>query len=190
MATPFDAPIPGQSLTAEPGNAPWEKPSKFDEPKDAAKYYIESTADPDIMDDISVLFENGITLKAFVKTMVQSGAMNGLHTVDVGLLVQPVLVKYFKDAMKTYGIDAKEEAMSKEEKSAARQKERINTALKLALADAQSKGKTSKNDPGVQMMEIMQQSEQGAPVEEMAAPAMEQEQPAAPQGAGLMARRA
>jgi hypothetical protein len=190
MATPFDAPIPGQSLTAEPGNAPWEKPSKFDEPKDAAKYYIESTADPDIMDDISVLFENGITLKAFVKTMVQSGAMNGLHTVDVGLLVQPVLVKYFKDAMKTYGIDAKEEAMSKEEKSAARQKERINTALKLALADAQSKGKTSKNDPGVQMMEIMQQSEQGAPVEDMAAPAMEQEQPAAPQGAGLMARRA
>jgi hypothetical protein len=74
-----------------------------------------------------------------------------LHTVDVGILVQPVLVKYFKDAMKTYGIDAKEEAMSKEEKSAARQKERINTALKLALADAMESGKTAENDTGVQM---------------------------------------
>jgi hypothetical protein len=78
MATPFDAPIPGQSLTDEPGNAPWEKPAQFDTVEDAAKYYIESTADPDIMDDLSVLFENGITLKSFVKTMVQSGAMNGI----------------------------------------------------------------------------------------------------------------
>ena len=26
---PFDAPIPGQSLTNEPGNAPWEHPPQM-----------------------------------------------------------------------------------------------------------------------------------------------------------------
>jgi hypothetical protein len=121
MATPFDAPIPGQALTDEPGNAPWEKPAQFDDPEEATMFYLNKMADPDIMDDVSVLFENGMTLKSFVETMVQMGAMNGMHTVDVGLLIKPVLVKYFKEAMRTYGIDAKEEAMSKDEKSRARQ---------------------------------------------------------------------
>ena len=35
MATPFDAPIPGQSLTDEPGNAPWEKPAQYDTVEEA-----------------------------------------------------------------------------------------------------------------------------------------------------------
>ena len=28
-SNPFDAPIPGQSLTDTPGNYPWDTPSKF-----------------------------------------------------------------------------------------------------------------------------------------------------------------
>ena len=190
MATPFDAPIPGQALTDEPGNAPWEKPAQFDDPEEATMFYLNKMADPDIMDDVSVLFENGMTLKSFVETMVQMGAMNGMHTVDVGLLIKPVLVKYFKEAMRTYGIDAKEEALTPDEKSRARSDKRIQTALKLALADAKANNKTAANDPGVQMMEALQKVEAGTATEEMAAPTMEQEQPAAPQGAGLMARGA
>mgnify|MGYP003651200724 CR=1 len=194
MASLFDAPIPGQSLTDEPGNAPWEKPAQYDKPEDAARFYIESASDPDIMDDISVLFENGMTLNVFIKTMVQTGTMNGMHTVDVGLLIVPILKSYFKAAMKTYGIEAKEAAMSKEEMSTAKQKERVNTALKLALLDASSKKKTAANDPGVQLLEALKSAEQGTPMDEaampeQAAPDMEQ-QPAAPQGAGLMARGA
>ena len=36
-------------------------------------FYLNKLADPDVMDDLSVLFENGMTLKPFVETMVQHG---------------------------------------------------------------------------------------------------------------------
>ena len=191
MASPFDAPIPGQSLTDEPGNAPWEKPAQYDTVEDTVKFYINMLADQDVMDDLAVMFDAGLTVKPFVKTMVQTGAMNGFHTVDVGLLIQPMLADFIKAAMGSYGINAKDESMSTKERATEREKQRTMTAIKLAMADSKSKGKTSENDAGVRMMEAMQTAEQGVPTEETAAPeatAMEQEQPAAPQGAGLMAR--
>tara|TARA_B110000503_G_scaffold36261_1_gene59251 strand:+ start:136 stop:717 length:582 start_codon:yes stop_codon:yes gene_type:complete len=191
MATPFDAPIPGQSLTDEPGNAPWEKPAEINTVEDTIVHYIKLLADQDVMDDLAVIFDAGMTLKPFVKTMVQTGTMQGIHTVDVGLLVQPTLIAFLKGAMETYGITVKEESLNKSEKSAIREKQRTMTAIKLAMAEAKTKGKTSENDAGVRMMEEMQSVEQGAPTEEAVVveePAMKQEQPAAPQGAGLMAR--
>ena len=35
---PFDAPIPGQSLTDRPGNAAWEHPPQFTGPNEALEY--------------------------------------------------------------------------------------------------------------------------------------------------------
>ena len=77
MASPFDAPIPGQSLTDEPGNAPWEKPAEISSVEDTVKYYINKLADQDVMDDLAVMFDAGLTVKPFVKTMVQAGVYAG-----------------------------------------------------------------------------------------------------------------
>jgi hypothetical protein len=190
MASPFDAPIPGQSLTDEPGNAPWEKPAQYDTVEDVAKYYIERLADPDVMDDLSVLFGSGLTVKPFVSSLVASGVMQGIHTVDAGMLVSPVISKFVSVAMDTYGIKVKDESMSKADKSTDREKKRVQLALKLALADAMDSGKTAENDTGVALMQQMQDTQatpEDLPVVEEQAP-METQQPAAPKGAGLMAR--
>ena len=37
---PFDAPIPGQSLTDEPGNYPWEHPPQYTNPEEARRIAI------------------------------------------------------------------------------------------------------------------------------------------------------
>ena len=190
MASPFDAPIPGQSLTDEPGNAPWEKPAQYDTVEDVAKYYIERLADPDVMDDLAVLFGSGLTVKPFVSSLVASGVMQGIHTVDAGMLVSPVISKFVSVAMDTYGIKVKDESMSKADKSTDREKKRVQLALKLALADAMDSGKTAENDTGVALMQQMQDTQatpEDLPVVEEQAP-METQQPAAPKGAGLMAR--
>ena len=194
MASPFDAPIPGQSLTDEPGNAPWEKPSEIDNVDDVKLHYVRMLSDQEVMDDLAVMFDGGMTVKPFIKTLVQSGAMQGIHTVDVGLLVMTDLSKFLTGAMKTYGITVKADEVDDTEKKAMREEQRTLTAIKLAMANAKTKGKTAGNDAGVRMMEEMQAVEQGVSTEEpvvaeQAAPAMEQ-QPAAPQGAGLMARGA
>jgi hypothetical protein len=189
MATPFDAPIPGQSLTDEPGNAPWEKPAQYDTVQDVTKYYIDKLADEDVMDDLSVLFASGLPLKPFVKTLLASGAMQGIHTIDAGLLVAPVISRFVTIAMDTYGIKVKEESVSKGEKKTEREKQRTQLALKLALADAEDKGKTAENDTGVSLLKQMQEAEAGpqdVPVVDEAP--MEMKQPVAPKGAGLMAR--
>ena len=38
LENPFDAPVPGQSLTDTPGNSPWEHPPQFAKVDEAAEY--------------------------------------------------------------------------------------------------------------------------------------------------------
>ena len=40
IGNPFDTPIPGQSLTDEPGNYPWEHPPQYVTTDGAADHYI------------------------------------------------------------------------------------------------------------------------------------------------------
>ena len=42
----LSAPIPGQSLTAEPGSRPWEKPAKYTTVEETLKFYIEDLSQP------------------------------------------------------------------------------------------------------------------------------------------------
>ena len=37
-SNPFDAPVPGQSLTDTPGNYPWEHPPQFTDLNEAAEF--------------------------------------------------------------------------------------------------------------------------------------------------------
>ena len=47
--TPFDRPIPGQSLTGEPKNNPWENPAQMSDIEDVTKFYIERLANEEIV---------------------------------------------------------------------------------------------------------------------------------------------
>jgi len=110
MVDVFSRPIPGQSLTATPKNAPWERPPELVETGDAVKYYINKLADEDVMDDLAVTFEMGADLKTVVETLMTMGSMKGLHTVEVGMLAGPIVASFVKAAMSTYGIKVKETA--------------------------------------------------------------------------------
>ena len=69
--TPFDRPIPGQSLTGEPKNNPWENPAQMSEIEDVTKFYIERLANQEVIDDIAALCQSGIPLKPIVQSIVQ-----------------------------------------------------------------------------------------------------------------------
>ena len=45
--TPFDRPIPNQSLTGEP-ERPWENPAPMSEIEDVTKFYIERLANQEV----------------------------------------------------------------------------------------------------------------------------------------------
>ena len=112
----LDAPIPGQSLTAELGNRPWQQPAELKTLEDAVDYYIPRLGDPTLMNKTLSIIESGVSLTSIAEIFTLSGTMEGKHNVDVAVLVNPVIVEFLKGlgdlAGIKYTIDADEEDKS------------------------------------------------------------------------------
>lgn len=89
----FDAPIPGMSLTHELGARPWQTPAQFPTVDEAIEYYMSSMATEEFMDQIIEVLEMGVPVTTIANSMQLSSVMEGKHTVDVGMLVVPVLME-------------------------------------------------------------------------------------------------
>ena len=88
---PFDAPIPGQSLTDEPGNYPWEHPPQRPTVEEALDEIYESLMQEDNMKRMFTLLRMGIPVEALVKVITFSGFLEGKYTVDVAKLLEPIV---------------------------------------------------------------------------------------------------
>lgn len=94
MAEPlFDAPIPGQSLTAELGARPWQSPAQYPTVDEAIEYYMSRMATDEFADSLLEVMEMGIPLTTMANTIQMSSVMEGKHSVDVGMLVMPMLIE-------------------------------------------------------------------------------------------------
>ena len=193
MANLIQAPIPGQSLTDSPKNAPWERPSELSEVKDVVTYYVERLADEDVMDDMSVLFDLGADLETVTETLQMTGAMKGVHTAEAGMLAGPIVASFLKTALATYGIDAPERSVSDEKRMEDKEHSRISTLLEAALE------KTKPGDAGGELLAEMAEVEgeetvmEDAPVKEPMEEPMQEEIAEEPmempeQGNGIMSR--
>jgi len=89
----FDAPIPGQSLTAEPGARPWQQPAQFPTVEEAFEFYVKRMTDPKINDSLFDALEMGTPVTAIAEIIVQSGVMEGKHTIDVSIQILPVIME-------------------------------------------------------------------------------------------------
>ena len=165
MVSLLDAPIPGQSLTDQPKNWPWENPPEMADPEEATQYYINKLADEEIMDDLTVLLGSDMPVAPFVKTLLTMGVMNGLHSIDVSIIIAPVIHAFIKAAMTSYGIEVRDDIGDPEEEIKEREKQRLQTAISMAMADADDKG-ASDEDPGVALLAEMQNTT-GKPQVEM-----------------------
>lgn len=92
----LSAPIPGQSLTVEPGSVPWEQPPQYVTIDDVASFYSDKLDNPEAIFQLMSLLEDGIPILTVVNTMVKSSIMKGYHTVDTGFLVTPIIVEIIK----------------------------------------------------------------------------------------------
>lgn len=90
------APIPGQSLTVEPGSVPWEKPPQYVTIDDVASFYSEKLDNPEAIYELMSLLEKGTPILTIVNTMIKASIMKGYHTVDTGFLVTPIIVEIIK----------------------------------------------------------------------------------------------
>ena len=60
------------------------------------EYYLPRLSDPDFAPQLLDVVERGIPLTSLAETIVTGGAMEGIHSIDVGMLVAPILVEFMK----------------------------------------------------------------------------------------------
>lgn len=89
----LDAPIPGHSLTAELGSRPWQQPAQYTTVEDALDYYIPRLESEEVTAQLLDVLEMGIPVTTVANTMQLGNVMEGKHSVDVGMLILPVLVE-------------------------------------------------------------------------------------------------
>ena len=177
-------PIPGQSLTDTPGNYPWEQPPEMVDVEDVVKFYVNKLANQDVMGDLAVMFEADMPVSSFVKTLMVSGTMTGRHTLDAGTLAAPAIHAFVKAAMTQYGIEVRDEPYDPKKDPSVREQKRLEMRIKLAMAEAEANERTAENDPGVALLQEMQQ----ATADEGEETQTQAEASAAEGGMGLMSK--
>ena len=102
----YDRPIPGQSLTTEPKNAPYENPPQITDPKKALMHHIEILNTPEAAEDILFFISDlGVDVKTLTEGALRQAVMGGVHSVDVSLIIGPVVHEFIRGIPLAAGID-------------------------------------------------------------------------------------
>ena len=182
----FDAPIPGQSLVTEPRGYAWERPPQIDKVEDAMAFYMNSLGKPQIADDIFTALDEGFPLDLLIKSILSNGVMEGIHSVDISLLIHPILVELVHAQATLSGLkNITLHAKDKKEEMNKKEKQMLVSRLQRAI------DKVETPDEGTEILEqtqeFLEENRKEEPVEapeEQKEEAVVEEKPT-----GLMARR-
>ena len=167
--TTFDRPIPGMGMTAELGGRPWQTPPTYTTVEEASDYYVERMSNPAFREQLIDVMEMKIPLTTLANTIQLASVMEGLHSVDVGMLMIPILV----ETMMLIGDSAEVKYVTGMEESKGERPAMINKIIN----DMKMKQGEDEDMP-MEQEEIM-------PTEE----SVEEEMPMEEEPKGLMARR-
>jgi hypothetical protein len=173
------------------------------------QFYMKHLSKPDVVDDMMVALQVGFPVKPLVKAMRITNTMEGKHTLDVGLLVEPFLVKFISATAESLDVPYELEQEDRDQIDNNKENRRISILLQHAMDKNEA---TAEQDQGVALLQDVAQNLEAATAEAEpdmeaepamdeepdmnAGPAMDdameqpelEEQPAAPEGGGLMAR--
>lgn len=171
----FNAPIPGESLTTEPKSMPYERPPEIADPIEALDKHIESLSREEAMEDALFFLEMGVPLTNLTEGILRSAVMEGIHNVDVSLIIAPVVHEFIRKHAIAADIDFTEGFDDQEQNEAIRY-ERDSLRAKNMLRQLREQGGDIPEEPEMMM-------EKEAPEEELM---IEEEPTETPKG--LMAR--
>ena len=101
----INGPIPGMSLTTELGNRPWEKPPELVTVEDAIEYYTKRILkDTDSHEAVLDMLSTKLPVDSAANILNKTSVMNGMHTIDVGILVLPVIEELIMTVADIYNV--------------------------------------------------------------------------------------
>lgn len=142
MAIP-NIPIPGQSLTAEPKAAPYERPPQMVDPQEALDFHLDALSEDDKKEAIIDAVELGLDVVTLTEGFLRGAVMAGRHSIDVSIIIAPVIHEFICGVLDAAGVEYDE---GFEDKSKNREKityaKNKRKALKL-LAEHEDTGDVS-----------------------------------------------
>ena len=195
--------IPGQSLTDEPKNFAWERPPEITDPDKAIAYHIDYLSNPEVVESTLFILASGLPVKNFVDTILTNAVGNGIHSIDISMIIKPVL----EEAVVLTAIEADikfleefDNSKAKDASRKTREETLILSRLKEALEDDTDQGDEGLIEDTVSALgeQPMDMGEEGSPIDDSEMPLedmaqqdnmMEQEpMPSSDTGMGLMSR--
>lgn len=194
MSELLKAPIPGQSLTDEPKNYPWENPPEINDPEEAVAMHLSKLNDPEVVDNIIDLLDMGVPVKSLGESILTAAVAGGWHSIDVSLIIAPFIHEHLISIANEAGVDYKEGFEEDEEARQTQERERLAARVRKELKKTPKDKQDAGYEVAMQTLEVLGKPEQE--YETLQAPAeegmMEEEaavQEAAPTvSRGLMAR--
>ena len=127
----FDYPVPGQSLTTPPRNAPYERPPQTVDPKEALQIHISNLNSKESMEDIAYFAEMGLDVKSQTEALLRSAVAEGIHSIDVSLTIAPLLHQFIVGRLEAMGLEYDEGINNVAEKEGIRYQRNISKAMKM-----------------------------------------------------------
>ena len=150
----FDAPIAGESMTAELGSRPWQQPAKHATVEEAISFYLPRLESKEIVSGLLDTLEMGIPVVTVANTMQTGAVMEGIHSIDVGILILPALVEMISYIADEAGIDYVTGLEEGKE-------ERISDAtIQLAVKRLEDKQKNKDKDSVIEIPEPAEETEE------------------------------
>jgi hypothetical protein len=140
----FNRPVPGQSLTSTPKGAPYERPPEINDPVKALDYHLDILDNPKAVEQAMFMLEMGVDLSTLVEGITRNAVIEGMHSIDISLIVAPVIHEYLKGYADSLDVNYDEGFEDKE------QDEKIsyarNEALALKFLSERQEGKGNMRD--------------------------------------------
>jgi hypothetical protein len=155
--TPFDVikPIPaGGSWTDAPKSRPWQSPPKLVNIDEIAQQYIDRMSSAEIINSTLDVLETKVPLASMAEAMMLSSVGVGIHTIDAGILVMPIIIEMLKTTADMHGVKYKIFADDGLEDLQIPNRV-INSAIKKALNPKEVTLQEAKAEPVVELSGLM-----------------------------------
>ena len=99
-------PIPGSSLTEEPGKRPYERPPQITEPDKALRYCLDGMlADPAVRDELFNVLDMGISVETVASAFVLQAFSEGVFDPNISELIKVPLMQFITQEASREGIE-------------------------------------------------------------------------------------
>tara|TARA_R100001126_G_C4874616_1_gene175193 strand:- start:1541 stop:1996 length:456 start_codon:yes stop_codon:yes gene_type:complete len=148
-------------MTFEVGSRPWQTPPEITTVEQATNYYVERMNTDQFKAQLVDVIEMGVPLATLANTIQLASVMEGVHSVDVGMLVIPIIVELLMTIAEAEGVQYQTgmEGMETERP----------TAVSRIINDKMNELRAPTEDIGIEEPQVeLQQEEQPQPMGLMA----------------------